>query len=299
MATATWSQTIEHTSDATFRVWGKKISDELQLMSGLTKTGDTGQINWTTVTRPGTSTDAGYEVYYLNDSLHGTAPIYFRIAYGTGTNTAGPRVRITVGTGSDGAGAITGTALSSVTTTSSVTAPSSTVIARTSYLCVAEGFIGLVGWATGAAADIAICGFMIARTCDTNGDPDATGALIVNHTGTNAPTGDVSIQALRFAATAATYTRTAAIGPIFVTGAETATAISGDPQAYLAWSLSPYQQPLMQLCGVLISEVSDGSTFSATLIGATSRTYVCVARQIGEAVAAATPANWGLAMLWE
>jgi len=74
----------------------------------LTKTGDTGQVNWATVsTEPGSGVVRDYEVFALGGPLQATAPILIRFDY-WGTSTAGNGVQITVGTTTDGAGNLGG-----------------------------------------------------------------------------------------------------------------------------------------------------------------------------------------------
>lgn len=110
MATATTAAIISNiTSDAIFRTTGSALSVAIQAV-GLTQTADTGQINWTSVTTPGViNTVAGYEIYRFSDSLQSTAPVYFRIDYGTSTASASYLgLRVTVGTSTNGAGTITG-----------------------------------------------------------------------------------------------------------------------------------------------------------------------------------------------
>lgn len=104
---------FQHTDNSTFQVWGKGISDALTAI-GLVKTSDTGQIDWTSVTRPGTSTDAGYEIWRFNDSAQTAFPIYLKLRYGTGGSAALGRLQIDVGSGSDGSGTLTGTTQSNV-----------------------------------------------------------------------------------------------------------------------------------------------------------------------------------------
>jgi hypothetical protein len=106
------SATIDSTgfnSDAIFRTWGSGI-EGLFTSAGWSRTADTGQINWTTVTKPGTiTTAAGYVIYAFTDSLQSTVPIYIKIEFGTGVVVITyPGLWITVGTGSDGAGTLTG-----------------------------------------------------------------------------------------------------------------------------------------------------------------------------------------------
>lgn len=98
------------TTDAKFRTWGLAMSTAMQA-AGFVKTSDTGQINWATVTKPvATNTQAGYEIYRFDDDLQATAPIFFRVGYGSGGTASGnsPTTWITIGTASDGAGTISG-----------------------------------------------------------------------------------------------------------------------------------------------------------------------------------------------
>ena len=109
MSSATVTKAPTNGTDAEFRAWGKAISD--QLVTGWTKTADTGQIDWATVVKPvGAATAAGYEIWYSNDAGGGLSNIYFKIEYGsqTGGTQAPPALWITVGFASDGVGNISG-----------------------------------------------------------------------------------------------------------------------------------------------------------------------------------------------
>lgn len=108
MATSIYSVPSVQTTDAEFRAWGKALSDALQAV-GLVKTGDTGQINWTTVLKPGAiNTSQGYEVYRFADALQASAPCVFKIEYGSGSAATTPAIWITVGKTTDNAGTLTG-----------------------------------------------------------------------------------------------------------------------------------------------------------------------------------------------
>lgn len=96
-----------HTTDAEFRAWATSLNDHL-IAAGLIQTTDTGQLDLTTATRPGVSTYAGYRIYRFNDTLQSTAPVFIRIDFGTGTSATIPSVNVRVGTGTNGAGTLTG-----------------------------------------------------------------------------------------------------------------------------------------------------------------------------------------------
>lgn len=104
--------TYRNNSDAEFRSWVQFISNALQT-GGVIKTADTGQINTATVLAPTVlTTSQGYEIRRFSDALQSTKPVFIKIEYGANSNTVtNPVFWLTVGTGSDGAGNITGTLL--------------------------------------------------------------------------------------------------------------------------------------------------------------------------------------------
>jgi hypothetical protein len=293
MATQSWSTKVRHDSDAEFRLWGLELQTKL-LAAGLAA--DETNINWVTVTRPGTNTEAGYEVYHLNDALHSTAPVYIRIGYGTQATATHPRIQVTIGTSTDGSGVLGGTALSVIITANAGFAQVADT-ARTSYLCVNEGFVGL-SWKNLSQSDGS---FFVCRTCASNGTPSATGALLYVCQGNlNSP---AKVQAFRYAATAAAYTAniSASTGALGMNPqSPSSTAVGADNQVMVGWTITPQVTPLFGLCGALETEVPAGNTFSATLVGSTPRTYIGLrdaAGPFGQSPVAATFPK--ICMLWE
>lgn len=99
--TAAYSD-VRVNDNARFRTQGQWIADQLTNI-GWTKTADTGQIDWSTVTAPaGANTAQGYEIRKSSENL------YMKIEYGAGYAAYSKSLWFTFGTGSDGAGAITG-----------------------------------------------------------------------------------------------------------------------------------------------------------------------------------------------
>lgn len=100
-------------TDANFRAWVQFISDNLQT-AGFIKTADTGQVDTATVTRPlAVSTYQGYEIRRMDDALQASVPVFIKIEYGSLNNAAtNPAIRLTIGTGSNGSGTITGSIFS-------------------------------------------------------------------------------------------------------------------------------------------------------------------------------------------
>lgn len=154
-------------SDATFRTWIQKIQAGL-LACGLVQASDTGQIDSSTVTMPGTNnTSQGYEIWKFNDSLQATAPIYFKIEYGSATGSSTPSFWVTVGTGSDGAGTINGQAGTRVHV--AVNAASATNFS--SLFCHVSGSFAMVvhGAGTNSPSTGHVLTFIIDRVPDTSG----------------------------------------------------------------------------------------------------------------------------------
>jgi hypothetical protein len=98
----------DSTTTANFRLWGSFV-DNTFVASGWVQTSDTGQINWGTATVPNNvNTIIGYSIFRMNDTLQATKPVFVKMEYGQGSTMTFPYIGITIGTGSDGAGNITG-----------------------------------------------------------------------------------------------------------------------------------------------------------------------------------------------
>lgn len=292
MATSTYSLGTLHTTDAEFRTWGKAVSDALQAFSstpGLVKTADTGQINWATVTRPTTSTDGGYEIYYLNDSIHGTSPIYLRVGYGTGAGSSQPRIQLTVGTGTNGAGTLTGTCLTSAAICTLSANGNATV--DPSYFCVNTGFVG-VALAQNTAGRPG-GGFFICRTCDADGTPNSKGAVVVWFSG------GVLSQSLRFEAAAAARTKeTAACMCVFPQQITTG-AVGANLQAFMCWCAMPDVRPIFGMCGIITANHGTSASFSVALVGTTARTYLALPNSTCGSPGLPATTGYSCAMLYE
>jgi hypothetical protein len=105
-ATTTLINTV--TTDAAFRVWGLAYNSKLASM-GLVQTADTGQINWTTVLAATlANTVQGYEIWRFADTLQATAPVFLKIEYGSGALASAGSLWVQLGSGSNGAGGLTG-----------------------------------------------------------------------------------------------------------------------------------------------------------------------------------------------
>lgn len=303
MTTLQTNTPIDHTGDVPFRTWATEVSNSFAAV-GLVQTADTGQINLTTETRPGSNLTAGYQIWRFNDTLQATKPIFIRIQYGTGSSATAPRMQVIVGTGSDGAGNLTNpTAVFNITASAT---PTSTVTNYLSDFSCSEGFFGMA-WKIGSTSSIGSF-FAICRSVDSDGNPDATGFSVYAFGGT----GGTATEQLRFRRANNTWnTIASAVGGSNI-GSSTClipgniadgTFVGADAQVYLHFGQFPRMLPIVGLLGVKASEFGADSTFTAAAVGSTTRTYLVlgsVHSGSGSFVAAYPNSNaYTIAMLWE
>lgn len=299
MTTRTYSAVMDHTGDAPFRVWAQQLSDEL-VAAGMVRVADTGTINFTTATRPAINTSGGFEIMRFADALQGTAPIFFKIEYGSSTTVTNPQIWITVGTGSNGSGTITGQA----TTRRECLvagAPTSTVISYPTYICGTAGHLGCAFKLGSQSSGLGAGFFAIVRTADATGAHTATGfVLYTAHTTASAI---LRSQSVRTAATAASYsvTDTFCIVPQLPI-----TSVNGsDYQAFAHFAVSPLVWTVPTMATVLLSEFPGNTTFSVAMVGSTARNMLSLGQVglygtlIGAAGGGGAATSYGLAMVWE
>jgi hypothetical protein len=291
MATQNWLYPIRHDSDADFRGWGADLSAKLAAV-GLVKTADTGQINWTTVTRPGVNTYAGYEIWRYPDSS-----IFMKWEFGTGSGAASPGVRVQVGTGSNGAGTLTGT-LSAANTIFVDRLLASAGTQRQSVMCLSNGFFGFSGYLGAFDTDREGAFFAVSRTTDANGAVTSDGACVYWMAAGNTLGAVARHQALNFTTnTARTATSDGSYG--YVPGSLTNSLVGADFQAFVNWAAYPAVRPTMGVVTVIRAELAAPvyTTFQTAVVGSTQRTYISLGNAIHGAVSGNTTYN--LAMLFE
>lgn len=180
-------------SNSTIRAWAGALSGAL-VSAGWTITSDTGQTLPTALTsNPGSYTSSGFQMFAMADSLQGTAPIFLKLEYGEGNNSGYPMIWVTLGTGTNGAGTLTGKV-----STRFPMAPSSH--STNLYNCYFSGDTNRFGaamWSDPgfqAGADCIV--FSVERTKNTSGaDTNAgvilylytqdTNSVVTNHADTN------------------------------------------------------------------------------------------------------------------
>lgn len=292
MATRTWVSPVSHSNDAEFRAWGSELSTELDTY--LPKTTDTGQINWSTVTRPAANSAAGYEIRRFNDSLQATAPIFIKLEFGTAGNAAMPSIWVTVGTGTNGAGTLTGSVTQRATCTFTLVPGSG---GYPSLISSTQGFFGLL-WKSGVAAGNGYGFFAIARHATPVGVADGDGFMVV-WGGINASTACIS-QCVRTASPANVFTASNQFA--LIPGQVVSSAVDADYQAYAVMGINPRVWVVPWLAAVCLADIPDRATFSTALAGSTQRTFISLSSGFRPVVAGTGPGNissYGLAMVWE
>lgn len=302
MATSFTNTPIDHTSDAGFRAWGSELSGQLTSVgttSGcLTQTADTGQINWATVNRPGTNTAAGYEIWQLTDSLGVSSPIYLKVEYGTGGVATAPYLAVTVGTGTNGSGTLTGS-VSTQYNCSRNSAPSSTVLSYNNYVSCSDGFVGAalkMGYTTSGHFVF----FAVNRPCDPDGTLRSDGIQFYHWA-----TGNGLYAETLNLTTGVKYGDASNKAFCMVPNLISLTGVGSDINAFKHYVAYPAVHSLNGVCSVLCSEMGQGTTDTATLNGATPHIYVQLGSAIspinviGASIVDPSASRVGMCMLWE
>jgi hypothetical protein len=225
--------------------------------------------------------------------MQATAPIFLKVYYGSnGANN--PRMRLEYGTGSDGAGVLTGTGSGVILNGNQCQSAAGSATARTSYMVCTEGFLGYY-WKSGGVNYAMV---MLGRTCDNDGTPNGYGAFLWSY-GATGSGNQGNMRIVRFSGTPAVIysivnSATApamAYAPLGIT-----TALpSGDSQGFLCWAPYPDMQPHHSLLGATLASVGAGSTFTSQSVGSTTRTFL----QTGWVAFFSNTGTLGICLLWE
>lgn len=180
MTNATFTSDPTNSNQTTWRAALSPIDTALAAV-GMVQTADTGQINWSTVTRPAASFGvAGYTMWRFPDTLHATVPLYLKLTYGVGNGTAVNRVWAEIGTATDGAGNLTGPGSTATSGFASLVAfAGSTTSAAGSDCYVACDGSGLVinMWANAPTSQGAM--LVVDRFRDATGAAMPAGAMLI------------------------------------------------------------------------------------------------------------------------
>lgn len=302
---ATSSTTVDmsgFTTDAKFRTWGTAVQAAV-VASGLTVTADTGQINWTTVLRAtAANTKQGYEIYRFNDSLQSSAPIYLRLDYGSGANASGQNANlwITAGTGTDGAGNITGTyfPVQPGTTTSANASTNTTTAIRAAYSTSAGSAFIDAGANQATGVNVSAGTWVIQRTCDSNGTPTVAGLAISRLCGVASSSN--TQWPISFNPYTVFASRNVAVGAL----TSTATSVSGGGviELYRNWVTCPTPTGTLGSFGYSNVDIAANTVFAAAPFGVTNHNYLALgglATAAGGGFEQSNLVNISAAVIWE
>lgn len=138
MATSQQQLVCDSSTLANFKQWAQAISGAFSTF-GWTQASDTGQVNWSTISSVPGSAAYVYEIWKPGDAL---TAFYLKVEYGNFSGTNSPCIRVSIGTGTNGSGTLTGFVTQLYTTQTFGITPSSTT---SQYECDFSGDSGRVG----------------------------------------------------------------------------------------------------------------------------------------------------------
>lgn len=280
MTASSINTVVDQTTDAAFRTWVAEVITFLFTTLGVTQTSDTGQINTSTVTRSAViNTAAGYVIGRFNDTAQSTSPIFFKLEFGTGTTQpTNPAMWITVGTGSNGSGTLTGV-VSTRVAAGNFGIPSSTITAFITCGCYsATAGVLWLNWKQGGStsAPLSLAGFAIYRSADNTAAVTTDSVQLFTASSTATATSQVGqLQSISYL-TSTAYNVTApfqghnwGFWPFDMTATVQGTVAYVGP----VFQYTPVPGITPWGCIANTSEFPINTTASLTLVGSTPHTY--------------------------
>ncbi len=166
---------------ALFRAWVQFIDDTLLVAGTWVNTADTGQMTIASAAAPvGANSKIGYRVYKMGDALQATAPCFMRLDYGSGSATNTPGIWITIGTGSNGSGTITGLLFNGGgSATPQVMTGINDTTACNSYSAAGSNWVAVMLFVRSAGNDLLI--FNVERSKDASTGADTGAGFLIGY----------------------------------------------------------------------------------------------------------------------
>lgn len=175
-------------NDAGFRGWVQDFVATLQ-GAGWGRLAQVGELDENTVTLPASSTTAGWQVWYLNDSLHSTYPIYMKVTWGRGNTSTKISLSIQFGYQLDGSGTFVGWSTNPISMAGGAGSyDNASAAVAPSMGSTGEGYAWFIN-GRGAAASGWPFTVHIAREFDSNGEVVNNGNWSVVYSGPATNTG--------------------------------------------------------------------------------------------------------------
>ena len=256
---------LDSSTLANFKSWGQAMSTFIA--SQWTQTSDTGQINWTTVSLPAAGSTGGFEIYRPNDAL---TPIYLRIDYGRATSSSAAWFEVTIGTGTNGAGTLTGN-VSAVHLGGQNNGNNASGGTSATWECDFSGSGSRLGLLLGRNAGSQVAkGFFVERSLDNTGAYTSTYMTLVTvaeiSPGTNCTyQSTVLLSGLPFNVSAGAITN-----PVVITDTSTSCAANGGIAISPVFpSFGQFGNPMTCVASARGADIVDGTTFTSVLYGST------------------------------
>jgi hypothetical protein len=178
---------VDTSTTASFRAWAQWVEDVLVTIGGWVVTDDLNQTLPSALpVCTGTDQQKGFRIYRMNDALQATAPVFMRIDYGSGrwtpSNNGPPwpcAVWLTIGTGTNGGGAITGTVIASRQVGNF---GAGLGVGGDSMASVANNRFVIALWAGSGAGSLFPVVFSVERSVDATGAYTGDGVMVVHST---------------------------------------------------------------------------------------------------------------------
>ena len=293
-----WSTPIESSSDATFRAWGLDLATRIAV-AGLVQTADTGQINWATVTRPAASAYGGYEIWRFDDTLQGSSPVYIKIEYGSSNNQATPAIRVTISSGTNGAGTPTGLVSTAIVCyASGLLVTNANITNFPSHVVHTAGFFALVFKMGAGVSGLTLFSFVVQRSVNNSGIPTGESVTLLACGNGNQATSAAPAAIINYV-TSTVNNAVTGIDIGFMPSQMASSVVGVDPQIFLHWVALPKMSPMVGSATYILSEVGLNSEFDLALVGTTPRHYLAVGNSLRKTAYNGGAAVLGTAILWE
>jgi hypothetical protein len=270
VATSVWSSPLDHSGNAGFQAWyGELLAQLIAINAALfVQHTDTGQLG-AGAARPAINTAAGYWIFKFDD---GQTILYFKIEPGTGASAGIANMWLTVGTGTNGSGTLTGivTVRSPLTVT---VAALSAVTNYTSYLCVVAGAVSL-GWKTLSRGPSTQSGgyFGVYRSVSDAGALNNDG--FVQYTGLNTGQFAQSVNLTNGTIFSGNVAPGTTNGTCMIPYGITSSVVSGNAQYFRHFAVYPLARPIVGVVSVIAAEYPTGTSFAGESGSITDHTYV-------------------------
>lgn len=280
MSTSAIAVLCDCSTDANFRAWGILFESIFETGGFWQRTADTGQVNWATVLSPAAGADGGYEIYETIDALSSSFKLYMRVVYGCNAFGApkGPRISFRFGTGTDGAGNLTGNV--SAVYQGNPGAVGAGVATSTCYASGAAGRFGVLLWNTTVSSEYPIC-LTVERSLDAAGAYTAdyfTWTIGYRNNGGGSPA-DFAQRVIRKPSIGTFGPASTSAFTLFLSGATAAMGSFAAPFPVFPFLGFP-DNPMTAVMGMKSGDISEGGTFDVTMYGAACH-YLWTARGLG------------------